>query len=252
MATGLTQNGHKYVFEDWTGATNIGTSATTAGVTWMNSSDTGNTAFVITDAATGPVARAATDTTDDDMCEIAHRSLAWSVQNGQLMMETRCRVTTGGVGDIAFTIGFNDDQLEDSNTLPAELATATWTSNATTFIGVVYDIDATNDDFHAFWVDDDADAATALANLRFDGLAPVADEWFGVRIVLTDAGSGNQAIAEITVSEESTGKHATKRFTATVDRDALLVPHIAFENRAAAAHTFEIDYIEARQSRATT
>ena len=252
MATGLVNKAYREIDEQWTGATNIGTSATTAGVAWMNSSDAGNTAFAITDTADGPIARGATDATDDDMCEISHRALAWSVQNGDLLMRTRVRVSSGTIASIALTVGFNDDQLEDSNTLPVELATTTFTSNASTFIGVVYDADATNQDFHAFWVDDDADTTQAIGNLRFTGIAPVANKWFGVEVLLSDAGSGNGVEAVITVSEESTGAQAEKRFHATVDRDALLVPHIAFENRAGSAHQVDIDNIYVRMSRPTT
>lgn len=245
---GINERAYKEIYEDWTGPTNIGTSATTAGVTWMNSSDGGNTAFVITDDAEGPVAQGATDGTDDDMCELAHRALSWSVQNGQLTMETRVRVTVGAVASVALSVGFNDDQLEDSNTLPAELATATWTSNAASFVGVVFDPDATNANFHAFWVDDDNDSTEALADLRMVGLAPVLDKWFGVKIVLNDRGSGKGARAEFTVCEESTGRTVQKVFTTNLDRDVLLAPHIAFENRAGVAHTVQIDYIHVMQS----
>ena len=250
MPLGLTSRSNKEIFEDWTGATNIGTSATAAGITWMNSSDTGNTAFVITDTAQGPLARSLTDTTDDDMCEIAHRALTWSAQNGRMELETRVRVNVGAVASVAFSVGFNDDQLEDSNTLPVELATATFTSNATTFCGVLFDPDATNADFHGFWVDDDADAGQTLAALRFTGIGPVLTAWVGVKVVVDEAGSGVGCNLELSVAEENTGKYGQKNFTLTVDRDALLVPHIAYENRGSTAHTFDIDYILARETRA--
>lgn len=251
MATGLVQSSYKEIREEWLDQTNIGT-ASAAGVRWWNSSDCGATAFIETATADGPVCRGLTDTTDNDMSEIGHGTLGWSVQNGELLMEARCRVTVGGVDDVAFTVGFNDDILDDSNTLPAELSGTTWTSNATTFIGVVYDPDATNDDFHAFWVDDDNDSSQAIANLRFTGVAPEDNEWFGVRVHLKDAGSGNGVVATFTVVSENSGRQAEKQFTGTIDRDALLTPHIAFENRAGVAHTFDIDYLYVRQSRATT
>ena len=246
---GLVSRHDKELYEDWTDGTNIGTSATSAGIKWLNSSDTGNTAFVHKVDAEGMVAEAATDATDDDMCEIAHHYLTWSVQNGKLELETRCRITVGAVASVAISVGFNDDELEDSNTLPAELATATWTSNAAAFAGVVFDPDATNANFHAFWVDDDNDSTEALADLRMTGLAPVLDKWFGVKIVLTDRGSGKGALGEFTVVEESTGRMVQKRFNTNLDRDVLLTPHIAFENRAGVAHTFQIDYIHVKQSR---
>lgn len=251
MATGLVGRSYKEVYEDWTGADNIST-AVADGIRWLNSSDGSNTAFAIVAEAAGPICQAATDSTDDDMCEIGYHLLTWSAQNGHLLLETRVRVSVGGVDDIAFTVGFNDDVLEDSNTLPVELSTTTFTSNAGTFIGVVYDPDADNDDVHAFWVDDDADTSEAIADLRFTGIAPLDDEWFGVSIQLQDRGSGKGPQATITVVEESTGRAATKVFNTTVDRDALLTPHIAFENRAGVAHTFDIDYIWVRQSRETT
>lgn len=251
MANGLVGNAYKEIFEDWTGADNIST-AVADGIRWLNTSDGGNTAFAIVAHNDGPVCQAATDATDNDMCELGYHLLTWSVQNGQLMMETRVRVSVGGVDDIAINVGFNDDVLEDSNTLPVELATATWTTNASSWAGIVYDADATNQDVHFMSVDDDNDLSTAIATLRFNGIAPVDNEWFGVNIQLNDAGSGNPAIATVTVVEESTGRSATKQFTTNLDRDVLLTPHIAFENRAGVAHTFEIDYIRVRQSRAST
>lgn len=249
MATGLVGRAYKEIFEDWTCGDRIHT-ADANGVVWLVSSDSGGTAFAITADAEGPLARGTTDTTDDDMCEIAHHLISWSVQNGELLLQTRIRADV--VSTLAFTVGFNDDDLEASNTLPVELATTTFTSNAASFAGVVYDVDADNDDLHAFWVDDDNDTSEAIADLRFSGFAPVADEWFGVQVVLTDRGSGNAAAAEFTIVEESTGKHAQKDFVTTLDRDVLLTPHIAFENHGAAAHNFDIDYIWVRQSRSTT
>lgn len=251
MAEGLVGRGYKELYEDWTGADNIST-AVADGILWLNTSDGGNTAFAIVADVQGPICQGATDATDDDMMEIGYHLLTWSVQNGELYMETRVKCSVGAVSSCALNIGFNDDVLEDSNTLPMELSTTTFTSNAATWVGVVYDPDATNDDFHVMWVDDDNDSTTAIANLRMVGVAPVLDEWFGVAIRLTDAGSGNGAILEVTVVEESTGKVAQKRYASTIDRDALLTPHIAFENHGGVAHTVEIDYILVRQSRSTT
>lgn len=248
---GLVGRAYKEFFEDWTGADNIST-AVADGIMWLNSSDGGNTAFAIVADAQGPIVQGATDTTDDDMMEIAYHLLTWSVQHGELYMEARVKVSVGAVASVAVNVGFNDDVLDDSNTLPIELSGTTFTANAAEWVGVVFDADATNDDFHVAYIDDTALPTESTANLRMTGVAPVLDEWFGVAIRLTDAGSGNRAIAEISVAEESTGKYAQKRLTATIDRDALLTPHIGFENRAGVAHTLEIDYIYCRQSRSAT
>lgn len=229
-----------YTFE----STIIGTGAA-AGVELLNSSDTGNTAFVETAAANGPVARAATDTTDNDMCELAHGLVTWSAQHGELIMEAS--VEFDDVTNLAFTVGFNDDALDDGNTLPVELSTTTFTSTATTFIGFVYDVDATNDDLHAFWVDDDGDAAEAIADLRFANVNPTNAERMYFRVALQDRGSGRQAHATFSVSDHQ-GFYAEKIFRSTVDRDALLTPHIAFENRSGSVHTCDVGYLYLKMS----
>lgn len=227
---------------------NIATT-TAAGVRWLNSSDAGNTAFAVTPALLGMVAQAATDATDDDMCEIAHAVLGWSGQNGQLGMETRVRVSVGAIGSIAFTVGFNDDALEDSNTLPVELATATFTSNAASFAGVVFDADATNQDFHVFWVDDTVNSSEALADLRMTASLPVISRWYVITVVLDDRGTGLGLRGTFTVEDEISGLFSQKVFNTSLDRDALLTPHIAFENRAGVAHTFNVDYVKCWMSR---
>ena len=257
---GLVSRGYKELMEDWTGADNISTGVAD-GILWLNSSDGGDTAFAIVADAQGPIVQGATDTDDNDMVEIGYHLLAWSVQHGKLCMETRMKVSVGAVASVALNIGFNDDVLEDSNTLPVELSGTTFTSNSATWIGVLFDPDITDpNEFVAFWVDDDADTTTAIADLRMTSVAPVLNQWFGVEIELSanppatvaegEAGTaGGAVVATITVIQESTGIRATKRFTTSIDRNALLTPHIAFENRDAVAHTVEIDYIYVYQSR---
>lgn len=248
---GFVGRAYKERFEDWTGPENIATSVAD-GVGWLSTADTGGTVFIVVADAQGPIAQGALDGDDNDMMELAHHMVTWSAQHGELYGEWRVKVSVGAIADVALNVGFNDDALEDSNTLPVELSTTTFTSNAASFVGVVFDADATNDDFHAFAVDDDADISKAIADLRFSGIAPVLDEWFGVAIRITDAGSGNRAIVEINVCEESTGRYAQKRFTDVIDRDVLLTPYFGVENRAGTAHTAEVDYIYVRQSRSAT
>ena len=248
---GLSSKAYKEVYEDWMRGENIATSVAD-GVSWLTTADTGGTAGIVVADAEGPLAEVVLDSTDDDMGELAYHLVTFSGQNGQLSGEARVKISAGAINSVAFNVGFNDDALEDSNTLPAELSTTTFTSNSATFVGVVYDTDATNDDFHAFWVDDDTDSSEAIADLRMTGLAPVADEWFGVRVVLSDRGSGKGMLAEITVCEESTNKTVQKRFNTNVDRDALLTFGIWMENRATVAHSFQVDHIHIMQSKATT
>jgi len=234
-----TPDGVLVLHEDWL-TQNIATSAA-SGVRWLVSSDTGNTAFIETGSALGVTAKGTTDTTDNDMCEIGHGLLAWSAQHGYMAMEVRLQADV--VTTLALTVGFNDDALDDSNTLPVELSGTTFTSNAGTFVGFVFDTDATNDFWHCFMVDDDADTTVPIADLN-TGVAPVAGEYQTLRVEVYDQGSGKQTRAVFYIN----GKKYYEMASA-VDRDALLTPHVAFENHGAAAHVVDIEYITVWMSR---
>lgn len=223
------------------------------GIRWFNSSDAGNTAFAINAGFAGEgTARALTDTTDDDMCELAHGQLMWLPQNDPLM---EVRLQFDVVTNVAFNVGFNDDALEDSNTLPMELSTTTFTSNAATWVGILFDVDATNDDFHAMWVDDDNDSTSAIADLRYSGVAPLAATYGLYRVELFRTTATGAAIAQMHIvpddADATGGRMHSKRYTSTVDGDAALTPHVGFENRSGTAHQCDIDYIYVKQNRAS-
>jgi hypothetical protein len=181
---------------------------------------------------------------DNEMAEVDLGALLYRVQDGRMYMEARVSIerTTA-----AATVGFNDDTLEGSNTLPAELSTTTFTSNAGTWIGFLFDSDATTDNWHVFWVDDDNDSTVAIATLQTD-IAVASDTWYTLKVDLQDAGSGNQAICNFSVDDEN-GNSWEYRATSTIDRDVAMVPHIAVENRTTTGAFIDIDYIEAGKSR---
>ena len=247
-----TSIGKVEVFDDFD-ADRIGTAAGN-GIVWLNSSDCGNTAFDLNAGFAGEgTARGATDATDNDMIELAHGLLMWLPQNDP-SMEVRMQFDV--VTNLAFNVGFNDDALDDSNTLPMELSGTTWASNATTWVGLVYDIDATNADIHAMWVDDDGDSSTAIADLRYTGVVPIAASYGLYRVELRRGTSATApAIANLHVipddTEPGVGRLSSKRFTSTVDGDAALTPHIGVENRSGTAHQADIDYIYVCQNRAS-
>jgi len=237
----------RFVIHDEFDMDNINTSAAN-GVRWLVSSDTGNTAFAVGANRGMTTAQGATDTTDDDMVEIGHGLLAWHAQDGEMWMEARIQFDV--VTTLAFTVGFNDDALEDSNTLPVELSGTTFTSNAATFVGMVFDVDATTDEVHAFWVDDDNDTGEAIADLNMRGFAPTAAQWATYRVHVQDRGSGLGARVTFSIVDHN-GTLYQRVFNTTIDRDVLLTPHVAFENHGAAAHVCDLDYIEVGKSRAS-
>lgn len=214
------------------------------GIKWANSSD-GGTAFVRAAAAgKGIHLSGITAATDDHLHELCSDTLDTYVQDGYNMLEVLFQLDV--VTTVAINIGFNDDVLDASNTLPAELSTTTWTTNAATFVGLVFDVDATNDDVHCMWVDDDADTSTAIGDLRMKGASLQADKWMMARVELQDQGSGKGARATFTFAVD--GKTFSKTFETTIDRDVALCPYIGFENRDAVAHTMLIKYIKRAQS----
>ena len=98
--------------------------------------------------------------TDNDMIELCGDTLMFAGQEGHCAVE--CLIAFDVITDLAFNFGFNDDNLESSNSLPCELAAKTWVTNASTFAGVVFDVDATNDELHVMWVDDDNDSVEEI------------------------------------------------------------------------------------------
>lgn len=211
--------------------------AASADTTWVAESTNGATDFSRAVAAgKGLHYTSISDTTDDDMQEFCSNNLLITGQEGQSYVEILMQLNS--VDDVAFNFGLNDTvaEVSDGATLPVELADTTWTSTATTFIGFVYDVDATNDELHCFWVDDDVDATTAIADLRMNGMAPTASKWLYMRLDIQDRGSSNGVRATFLAVDQN-GRSVEKVFNTTVDRDVPLCYHFSFENRANAVAT---------------
>ena len=226
--------------ENWL-TDNIGTSGAD-GIKWVNSSDGGDTAFARA-AATANLplhVAGATAATNNNLIELCSDLLHVYGQNGWHMLEVLFKIDVAT--DIAINIGFNDDSLDAGNTLPVELSTATWTTTASTFVGLAFDVNATNDDWHCMWTDDDSDTSEALADLRLKGASLTAAKWCMARVELQDRGSGKGLRATFTISQD--GKSFEKVFDTSVDRDVALCPYIGFEARATTAHNVYIAYVK--------
>lgn len=207
------------------------------GIAWLGSSDAGNTPIVrAMAAARGLHASGATDATNNDAIEFSGDQLMFYGQTGHSAVEIL--VQFDDVTNLAFNFGFNDTVLEDA-TLPIELSGTTWTSNSTAFVGFVYDVNATNDELHAFWVDGGTDTSTAIADLRFKGIAPTNSKWLYMKVEMDDRGSGNGVRATL-LAVDHTGKSVEKVFNTSVTRSTALAYYFSFENRSASIHTVYI------------
>lgn len=222
-------------YEETFALDNIGTSAGD-GIAWLVSSDSGDTAPVRACAAgKGLHVSGATYATDNNLIEFSGDQLMFYGQEGHSAVEVLIQLSSAA--SVAFNFGFNDDQLEDSNTLPVELSGTTWTSNASTFLGFVYDTDATNDDLHCFWVNGGTDTSTSISDLQMTGMAPTAGKWLYLKVEMQDRGSGNGVRATF-LAVDHTGKSVEKVFNTSVSRSTALCFYFGMENRSAAARTF--------------
>ncbi|KKN78445.1 hypothetical protein LCGC14_0349770 [marine sediment metagenome] len=212
--------------------TYLGGTSQATGIAWIQNMDSGNTSFTRSVSASKGLHWAGSlDSTNDDVMEICGDQLMFYGSVGHQAIEVMLMVDQAS--SMAFNFGFNDEVGESSNDLPVSLQTATWQSSASTFIGIVKDFDATNDELHAFWVDDDVDTQEKLTNLRMRGMNMVADKWLWMRIETQSLGSGQPIRA--TFHAVHNGKHWTSEFDTTVDGDQALCWSLNVMNKAGIA-----------------
>lgn len=224
---------------------NIGTSAGD-GLGWLNTSDTNDTAFArAVAAARGLHVSGITAATDNNLLEFNSDNLRFYAQEGQSAIEIL--VEFSDITNMAFNFGFNDDVGEASNSLPVELDTTTFTANAGTYVGFVFDTDATNDDMHVIWVNggtlqtSDSTASVSGKTLRLRGIAPTASQWFWMRVEMQDRGSGNGARCTLMCTDHL-GRSASRTYDTTITRSTALCYYFGMENRSASSHTVYIKY----------
>lgn len=218
---------------------------TVGGYAWVTTATTTTNCFAQAVAAgRGYHATGNTPATDDHNLQLCGNSLGIYGQHGYSMVEVLFQLDVAT--DIAINVGFNDEVLETTGGIPIELATTTWTTNAATALMLVYDVDATNDDWHCMWVDDNNDASETLANLRMSGSTLAASKWVMARVEMQDRGSGYGVRATFTIAQD--GKTWSKEFDTSVDRDCALTPYFGIESRAGTAHNAYVKYVKVSQS----
>uniref|UniRef100_A0A6M3J831 Uncharacterized protein n=1 Tax=viral metagenome TaxID=1070528 RepID=A0A6M3J831_9ZZZZ len=207
---------------------------TSYGLCWVQSLDTGGVSYTRSMSATkGLHLAGTTGTTDNALTEFSGDKLMFYGQTGFTAAEALVQFDVAGA--VAFNFGFTDEVTCASDTLPVELGTATLVaSGCTTFCGLVFDTDADNDEIHCAWVDDGTVVTTALGDLRMKGMTLTADKWLFLRVEMQDQGSGKPVRATFHAIQD--GRHVTKEFATTVDRDCALAYYFGVENRAGTTH----------------
>lgn len=208
------------------------------GVAWVVSNDSGTDFVRAVNTARGLHIAGATAATTDSMTEICGDTLMFTGQTGHSSVEML--VQYDAVTSLAFCFGFNDDSLEDSNTLPMELTTTAWASNSATFLGFCFDTAADNDELHCCWVNANVDCSATSAtlvegkSLRMVGLAPTASKWLYMKVEMQDLGSGSGVRATFMCADHL-GRTAEKVFNTTVARTTPLCYYFGYEARADSA-----------------
>jgi hypothetical protein len=170
------------------------------------------------------IIRATTSTTDNAHNHIVS-VLQWKCDMG-LTFEACVRSVTA-ITTRAINIGLTDTAAADE--MPIELATATFTSTASDFLGFVFDTDANaaNLYWHAVGVAADTDST---ANTE---VVPVADTWQRFTIKVNKDGDAQFLINGIKRAELAT----------CVTTTTLLTPIFAIENRSGVATSVDLDYL---------
>jgi len=209
-----------------------GGTLTANAIAWLQNIDTGDKAWARSfSAGLGIHLAGSLANTDNNMLEFCSDQLMFYGTAGYNMVEVQFQTDVATA--IAFNFGFHDEVTEVSATLPVECSATSFASSASTYLGFVFDTDATNDDLHCFWVDDDNDATESIANLRMQGASLEANKWLYLRVEMQDRGSGNGVRATFHAQQDE--RTFEKVFNTTVDNDAALCWYFAVENRSAVA-----------------
>lgn len=151
--------------------------------------------------------------------------LNWKASNGGLVFE--CRMTLNSITNVAFFMGLTDQAgtLE----MPFTYSGTTLTSNASDAVGVLFDTDATTDNWKLVGVAADVDATVQDA-----GVAPVAGTFELWRIELTTAGNA---------TFYRNGSAIGSVMTGAVTAGTLLTPVLAGFSHTTSSKNFDVDWI---------
>jgi hypothetical protein len=191
---------------------------------WAVDIDTGTTGVV--SAAKGGIYKATTDGTDNDRVTLAHE-LNWASEM-DLVLEARVKVDV--ITTVGMFVGFSDAKAEAAQTQPIAGSGSSdgITTTASNAVGFLFDTDMTTDQWHGAGVKANTDGTLASS---FG--APVAATYQKLRLAV-----GSDETAYFWVDDEYKGSVAS-----AVTKTVALTPIISVQNRSAAVHVLDVDYI---------
>jgi hypothetical protein len=155
--------------------------------------------------------------------------LNWQAGTGGLMAEFKIKMSAPT--DICVFFGFTDQvsALE----MPFTMSGTTLTSNATDAVGLLFDTDATTDNWKLVGVAGDTDATVQDA-----GVAPGTNTYETWRITISTGGTANFY---------KNGTQVGSAMTGSVGASTALTPVIAAFSRGAASRNVDLDYVLVQQ-----
>ena len=201
-----------------------GSGANTQAATVVAGSLNGTITLTTSDADDTHAANSTNLTLDD---------LNFQAGNGGMTMEAR--IAVDDITAVAIFVGFTD-VISTTVELPIFLNAADLDSDAANACGVIFDTDATTDEWCHGGVKANTDTTPA-----FSGTAPVNDTYVIVRVEVSAAGA-----VQGFINGTAIGAAVADAVTTTTP----LTPCIVVSNRSAAQRVLTVDYIYAQQSRA--
>ena len=187
--------------------------------------------FAMTVDEPGGIIAVTTDTADND--NFAAFVGPFKPADGTIWIEARIKVGDVGAAQTAVNVGFTEILDKVTPVMPFELATATLTVNGSGIdaAALLFDTDATTITWRAASA---AAAADTSGDNGYDtGIAPVADRWDVVRVVIDINGDAYFYLNGALV----------KKTEDAVTASAIQHGYVMIENRAAGAEVLEVDYI---------
>ncbi|HAM41158.1 MAG TPA: hypothetical protein DCP69_07420 [Candidatus Omnitrophica bacterium] len=199
--------------------------------------------FATTVDESGGILAITTDTGDNDNAAIVAGKFC--PRDGKMVLRTRFKYSSATTPSI--WVGFSETLALDTPVMPVEFATGTTlTVNPGGGIGLLFDIDATVDDFRALMVDGSATISdTGVLGTRASATM-TADRWFEAEVILNEDGSGECWLGDSghTNSLLMNKRRLIKRFSTgtLLTSTDLFYAVLMIENRSAAANVLEVDY----------
>ena len=224
------------LFDDFYGTWAIGDAGPAD--TWSSTAGSGTATEVATTVANSLNGEVTMKSSTNDGANSANTTmltginLGWKANQGGLTMEARLKVDAVTV--VAIFVGFTDT-ISTTVELPIFLNAADLDSDATDACGVIFDTDATTDQWCHGGVKAGTDTTPA-----FSGTAPAAATYVTVRVEVSAAGAVQGFI---------NGKPIGDPIANAVTITTALTPCIAVSSRSAAARILTLDYVWVQQNR---